>query len=262
MSILPVKHPANRSILRASHYFFYFQPYQVNRLRHLQQTVNGLFPLNPAITVVDLLYAVLWKRVSMLQTCNSLAVLTIIEPAAIEPTIVESMTIDSGWQVNESPPPGNAGVERNIFVCEAEVLSKQSPVGIAQHIRNHICSGTLGSPYEGWLVDSLPQSNSAAVDYPEGLICTTLSLPALQRIDPRYGGWLSVDNECSGSQCFNNQFFKNERSTSTRRVCAINATTQQDGALSIDMQLPRAEIERFKFRYGDGHSVPPEFYEN
>ncbi|HSB95406.1 MAG TPA: hypothetical protein VLC91_03105 [Spongiibacteraceae bacterium] len=245
MAILPAKRPANRSALRANHYFFYFQPYQVNRLRHLQQTVNGLFPHNPAITVVDLLYAVLWKRVSTLQSCISLAVLTIIEP-----TIVESMMIDSGWQVNESQSSLSTGVEKNIFVCEAEVLSKQSPVGIAQHIRNHICSGDSGSPYEGWLVDSLPQSNPATADYPEGLICTTLSLPALQRIDARYGDWRSVDNECS--ECSNN----------IRRVCSINATPQQDGALSIDMQLPRAEIERFKFRYGDGHLVPPEFYEN
>jgi hypothetical protein len=135
---------------------------------------------------------------------------------------------------------------RNIFICERELLSQQSPVSIAQHIRSHMDTESSSASYEGWLVDSLPtpKSSNTEIHYPDALICTTLSLPILQGIEARFRNSSNI------------------AVNSIRRICSINSIPQQDGALSVDMQLPVEEIERFKFRYGDSHSVPPAFYEN
>jgi hypothetical protein len=213
-----------------THYFFYLQPYQVNRLRHLRQTVNSLFQQSPPIGIVDLLYAVLWKRVSALQDGNSFAVLTVIE-----------QEVDSIEVVAEN-------LVKNMFVCSAEILSQQSPVSIAQHIRNYIDSGDSLSRYEEKAADSSPafesESGKVKLHYSNELICTTLSLPVLQRAYTR-------------CRTINHAY-----SYGAHRVCSVNSIPQQDGALSVDMRLPRSEIARFKFRYGDAHTVPPAFYEN
>ena len=207
--------------LVSDHYYFCLQSYQVNRLRRLKQLANTPIAENRIVTFADFLYAVLWRCLNDLQATTR-AKLTIIQnPYAPLARYAERGTATPSVQIND-------GLEMAVIDIASTALAEWPLVDVARYIRRHL---------------TIASEQGLAVS-PQGIVCTALPLPALQRAN--FG--------------FTAKHAAGQPNEEALRVCCINRPTVPDGILSIDILLPHAELLRFKSRYGDGHGVPNCFF--
>lgn len=267
------------------HHCIFVQPDQMKRLGRLVELANALFKQQQRISVVDLLYATLWRQMSAAGFCDLPMTLTVIEKTVNPRQVFDRATADV--------------ISHTFSVTDGHLVS-QSLVGLAQRIRCSLVEISNDTGYEGWLIDSLEPKVASSVDPADfgELVCSTLALPYLQRLlyksSPQpsdAGGSLSS----SGHACPGLNFGPGLDSTvnagavaNTRlpsRVVCINTGCEElvgdsyfgmpigknsgsrsdatpHGVISIDMWLPIPEIDRFKLRYGDACFVDDSFFDN
>lgn len=199
------------------HHCIFLFPDQVERLRYLAETANGLFK-RQVISIVDLLYAALWRQlsatnlrdsrpimaspdstfkttaaVSAVPTINARASelsLTVLSPILTIPNLSAPSLMLPSLTVIEGCPKSGMSDDRELmhtrhhtFISSDTDLTSQSLVSVAEQIR---CGLRERSDlrYEGWLVDSLGSSacNSDFPDDVADLMCSSLSLPRFMNI--------------------------------------------------------------------------------
>jgi hypothetical protein len=256
----------------------------MKRLRRLVALANMLFRRQQKISLVDLLYAALWRQMSAMEAGDLPMALTVIEKTANPEQGFDRATADS--------------VPRVFFVSDG-YLTSQSLVGMAQRIRCSLAERSNNTRSEEWLVDNLEPMGASFIDPADsgGLICSTLALPYLQRLiykrppQPSGSAGSSVNSDSHARADFN--FAPGLSSAATvaekvdlpHRIACINTgyKTLSGGsdfdmsaernargrsagsplrAISIDMWLPVAEIDRFKLQYGDLCFVDDSFFDN
>jgi hypothetical protein len=203
------------------HHCIFLLPAQVERLRHLAETANGLFK-RQVISIVDLLYAALWRQLSaidlrgpqpiMAERGSALnipavsavpttilnvpglgstlpspisTVTNLTAPSLAVPNLtVPNLTIIEGFTKSDMPEDHELmHIRHHTFICADTDLTSQPLVSVAERIR---CALREGSDphYEGWLVDSLGLG-ACSTDFPDDvvdLMCSSLSIPRFMNI--------------------------------------------------------------------------------
>jgi hypothetical protein len=256
------------------HHCIFVNPDQVERLLCLAETANLILKRLKAISIVDLLYAALWRQLSTARFFGPATALAVIE--STEKNMAEG-------------DRGALNVLHHTLISTVDYLDSQSLVDVAQRIRCSLQEGCEDSQFEGWLVDSLGSNAFSPRELADfnGLVCSSLPLPfLLSLVHKSLLGPLSSyqgeprDDEISLSSgadtCQRLATLDSNRVNLSARIFCINMSGNNFGriadatnssgiphsVISIDMWLPLAEINRFKSLYGDCCFVGDSFFDN
>lgn len=283
------------------HHCIFIEPKQAEKLYQLASMTNTLFRRVQEISVTDLLYAVLWRRIAAVGLCCPATTLTVIEESTREAMTGDALGTD---------------IMLHTLSCAADYLAMQPLVVAAQGIRNSLAGKGYEDSYEGWLVDSVGtvESRSVIPASSGALIGSTLAVPDLLRfifshlpIHPAgtkrsYGSLEGLYHEAevpchqdgnSGRQsegasdsvqdfglastlpieartrplprifCINKNVSERPPTHAGGAMAAGScAVDVQQGVISIDIWLPRAEMDRFQSMYGELCVVGDYFFEN
>lgn len=243
-----------------THYFFFLQPAQVRELRQLALDVNRLFEKSGTVGIVDLLYAALWRAVSMSKPPGSLTTLIVLDrhPQQQPGTALSS------------PAAARGGLAEQCTLCiPTEHLLRQPLVAIARYVASCLA---IDEPYEGWLVDSWSPAAftvSQAIDE-HALVCSSATLcdaakllsPARDRhsADAAPRRWpLRMAAIDVGAECLHGSI---AGQPPPEAIFHGDPAPAWFAMPSIDLWLPLAEIDMFRHRYGGDHFVSGDFLRN
>lgn len=262
------------------HHCIFINPTQVEWLHGLAGAANALFKRLQEISIVDLLYAALWRQISAIRFGGTATTLTVIER-------------DSTREVADSH--ALMSILRHTFTSPDSGLDSQPLVCVAERIRSSLRERSSDGQYEGWLVDSL-ESSAMESRFPtnfDGLIGSLLSPPCFVDLVQRRS---SIRSTSPGRACgsegtvqtdalvdvvsapiFPYDWKLDKLDTASaylpERIFFINLgdDNSSDGSqgegrhssvISIDMWLPLVEIDRFKSLYGTSCFVEDIFFAN
>ena len=262
----------------SGHHCIFINPAQMKQLVYLKEAANFLFKRSPAISVVDLLYAALWRQISAIALGGPATTLTVVEGAARNDE-------KSGRKLKR--------VQHHTFVIADDYLKTQSLVCVAEQIRRSLQDAIDDTEYEGWIVDGLVPTGYMS-EFPDDLgviVCSSLTLPCFfdfmrERSQSRLSGirrmrreteystpgardFLKLDTPAVSSDDLTDRFFCiNTNGDNVSGISSMSGgkSVVQSGArcgvVSIDMWLPLIELDRFKSLHGAGCLVDNIFFEN
>jgi hypothetical protein len=241
------------------HHYLFVTPDQVSRLHSLAEASNSLFRRAQVISVLDLLYAALWRQLSAI---NSIA-------ATMKFTVLEKP------QRYDQSPDAGLNVLRYTFMSMGEGLILQPLVATAQTIRRHLTEADVVSDYEGWLIDSHEGGGTTSIWELklEGLVGSSLEPSSLCRYlayCSEKRGLSLTDNSSSGAgeralrlfciSGINRDGFRRSDDLAESPDLALEDIERK--AVSVDLWLPQDELSYFRLVYGDSCFIDDAFFGN
>jgi hypothetical protein len=262
----------------SGHHCIFINPAQMKQLVDLTEAANFLFRRSPAISIVDLLYAALWRQISAIGLGGPATTLTVVESVARNDRKV-------GRKLKR--------IQHHTFFIADDYLKTQSLVCMAEKIRRSLQEEIDDTEYEGWIVDGLVPTGyiSEFPDYLGIIICSSLTLPCFfdlmrERSQSRLSGsrrmrreteyltrgtrdFLKLDTPAVSGDDLPDRFFCiNMNGDNVNSISSISEgksvvqSGDRCGVVSIDMWLPLIELNRFKALHGEGCLVNNIFFEN